>query len=65
MRIVTMAHGALQAHLYFMSVQGEQDPASSKRAMAERNERRLQDLLRVEENKYCADCGQKGKYCTV
>lgn len=48
-----------------MSVQGEQDPTSSKRAMAERNERRLQDLLRVEENKYCADCGQKGKYCIV
>lgn len=33
----------------------------SKQTMAERNEKRLQELLKIEENKYCADCGQKGK----
>lgn len=32
-----------------------------KQIMIERNEKRLQELLKIEENKYCADCGQKGK----
>jgi len=32
----------------------------SKDATARRNEQVLEDLLKQEANKYCADCGQKG-----
>lgn len=28
---------------------------------AKKNEQILSDLLKIESNKYCADCGQKGK----
>ena len=36
--------------------------AASSMDPAKRNEQALLNLLKIESNKYCADCGQKGNF---